>query len=183
VSAPRDQVIGIMLIAVLRVAAPADAHDGPPFPIVSDRIAGNYRISIWTDPDATDDGTAGGQFWETLEPAGGSAPIPADTRVTISIAPIDRAGPTQTSHGTPTRRDASRQFGAVVLDHEGRFRMRVDIDGPLGQAAVDAEVDATYDLRPPPIMLAIYVMPFLIVGLLWLKLLLRRRRGTVVRTG
>ena len=47
---------------------------------------------------------------------------------------------------------------ALLMDHEGRFAVRAAIEGPLGPAAVDAEVEATYDLRPPPIMLAVYVI-------------------------
>src|SRR4051812_31418996 len=31
------------------------AHSGPPFPIVTDQQAGAYRVTVWTDPDATDD--------------------------------------------------------------------------------------------------------------------------------
>jgi hypothetical protein len=162
------------------MSAPTAAHDGPPFPIVSDRVTGNYRASIWTDPDATDDGSAGGQFWIILE-GSDRAPVPAGTRVSIAATPVDRAGPTVTVQAAPTQA-AGRQFGAVVMDHEGRFRVHVAIDGPLGPASIDTEVDATYDLRPPPIMLVVYAIPFLIVGFLWLKLLLRRRRGGVVRT-
>jgi hypothetical protein len=40
---------------------------------------------------------------------------------------------------------------------------------------VESEVDATYDLRPAPALLLLYLMPFVAVGLLWAKLLLRRR--------
>ena len=29
----------------------ASGHSGPPFPILSDKAAGPYLISIWTDPD------------------------------------------------------------------------------------------------------------------------------------
>ena len=64
-----------------------------------------------------------------------------------------------------------------MLDHEGRFGVSVSISGPLGGGEVDAEVSATYDLRPPAIMLALYLMPFLVVGILWTKLLLRRRQA------
>ena len=163
------------------IAASAAAHDGPPFPIVSDQIAGNYRVSVWTDPDATDDGSAGGQFWIMLEGAD-RTPAPAGTRVSIAVTPVDRAGPTVRVEGALIQDAAGRQFGAVVMDHEGRFRVHVTIDGSLGRAAVDAEVDATYDLRPPPIMLVVYAIPFLIVGFLWLKLLLRRRQAAVVQT-
>ncbi len=146
------------------------AHDGPPFPIVSDQTSGGYRISVWTDPDATDDGSAGGQFWVTIEPAS------AATQATITIAPLSRPGSARTAAAAPTRGAASPQFAAIIMDHEGRFRVRVDVAGPLGPASVEADVDATYDLRPPPIMLAIYAVPFLVVGAIWVKLLLRRRR-------
>ncbi|NQW05474.1 MAG: hypothetical protein HQ485_15835, partial [Acidobacteria bacterium] len=80
----------------------------------------------------------------------------------------------------PVRRDVSSQFAALVLDHEGRFRVRVVVAGPLGTAEVEAEVEATYDLRPAPWLIGLYVMPFLLVGVLWVTLLLRRR-GLQVR--
>ena len=64
----------------------------------------------------------------------------------------------------------------MLMDHEGRFQVRTTIDGALGKAEVDAEVNATYDLRPPPAMIAIYLIPFVLVGYLWLRLLLRRKR-------
>jgi hypothetical protein len=35
--------------------------------------------------------------------------------------------------------------------------------------------DAIYDLRPPPAMLAVYVLLFVLVAFLWIKLLIRRR--------
>jgi hypothetical protein len=62
-----------------------------------------------------------------------------------------------------------------VMDHAGRFAVEVTIDGPAGPASVTAEVDATYDLRPPPIMLAVYALPFVLAGLLWIRLLVKRR--------
>ena len=63
------------------------------------------------------------------------------------------------------------------MDHEGRFHVRVTIVGPLGPAEVEADVDATYDLRPPPAMIAVYLIPFAAIGFLWLKLMLKRRRS------
>jgi hypothetical protein len=61
------------------------------------------------------------------------------------------------------------------MDHEGPFGVRVAIDGPLGPAEVNASTEATYDLRPRPILMVVFVMPFLVVGVLWGKLLIRRR--------
>jgi hypothetical protein len=161
------------------------SHSGPPYPIVTDRTAGPYRISVWTDPDATDDGTLGGQFWVILDSADGIGAIPPATRVGVTVQPRDRPGTAQegvaapdgvtTDSVTTDTGNTSRHFVALLMDHEGTFGVHVSVRGPMGEAGIDAEVEATYDLRPPPITIALYVMPFLLVGGLWLKLLLRRR--------
>lgn len=161
--------LGLLLGARL-----ADAHTGPPFAIVSDRATGPYIVSVWTDPDSTEDGSAGGRFWVRLRPSTG--PLPADTLVQVTIKPLDRAGVALTLPADPVAGDPSNRLAALVMDHEGRFYVRVSIDGPLGPAFVEAEVQATYDERPPPAMIAIYLLPFVLVGFLWVKLLLRRRR-------
>jgi hypothetical protein len=156
---------------------PLGAHSGPPFPVVSNQIVGPYTVSVWTDPDTTDDGSAGGRFWVTVHPADGKSPLPAATSVMLLLEPADRAGAQGTAGAQPIDNDPARRFAALVMDHEGRFRVRVTIAGPLGSAFVDSDVDATYDQRPPPAMIAVYLLPFLLVGFLWVKLLWRRRRG------
>ena len=80
------------------------------------------------------------------------------------------------------RGDVTNQFAALLMDHEGRFAVHVTVQGPLGHAAVDAEVDATYDLRPPAYLLALYLAPFIAVGVLWGRLMLRRRTAYGRRT-
>jgi len=157
------------------MTASVGAHSGPPFPIVSSQIAGHYDVAIWTDPDATDDTVAGGQFWFVLKPQGGAADIPAGTRVTVAIRPTDRPGPELIAAAAPVDGLVSRQFAALRMDHEGRFAVRVGIDGPLGPAQVTSEVDATYDLRPAPVLLLVYLLPFVAMGFFWMKVLRRRR--------
>jgi hypothetical protein len=168
-----------MRVVLLVLLAPAAlwAHSGPPYPIVSDRVAGRYSISIWTDPDATDDGTKGGQFWVVLQQADGSDVVPG-TSTRVSVTALDRTGPVQTAAGEPVRGDAGNQFAAVLMDHEGPYRVSVTVSGPLGDAAIESQADATYDLRPPPYMLAWYLLPFILAGLLWGRLLMLRRRRT-----
>jgi hypothetical protein len=172
------------VVALVLVAVPAalGAHSGPPFPIVTDAVRGPYTISIWTDPDATDDGSPGGQFWVVLGLAK-EARVPTDTRVTVSARPVgspDQYGRRSPRAATaavaaPIRDDTGNQFASLVMDHEGPYEVQVEIDGPLGGAVIDSRVDATYDLRPPPYMLARYLIPFLLAGFLWTRLLLRRR--------
>jgi hypothetical protein len=98
--------------------------------------------------------------------------------VNVSIWPTDRQGPVRTGSADPVGHEPSNRFVALVMDHEGPYAVRLMIEGPLGPVDVEATVDATYDLRPRPIMIALALMPFLLVGFLWVKLLLRRRKGT-----
>lgn len=160
---------------VVLFSATLHAHSGPPFPIVSSQIAGAYDIGIWTDPDATDDAVAGGQFWVVLKPRSGTGDIPAGTKLTVAIRPTDRPGPELIATAAPVDGLISRQFAALRMDHEGRFAVRVAIDGPLGPATVSSAVDATYDLRPAPALFAVYLAPFLVLGFFWVKLLRKRR--------
>lgn len=176
--ARRIPIVCGAVLSVLASGSLALAHTGPPFPIVSSRQAGPYEISVWTDPDSTDDGSAAGRFWITVRPAAGAA-LPPGTRVSVALEPVDRRGRITTGSAEPVATDPARRFAALVMDHEGRFHVRVTLDGPLGPAQVDADVDATYDLRPSPAMIAVYLIPFVLVGFLWIKLLLRRRQKRV----
>jgi hypothetical protein len=157
------------------------AHSGPPFPIVQDRVVGAYKVSIWTDPDATDDQTAAGKFWITVQPTARGAAVPVATEVQVSIKAIDRAGEPRTAHADRLNADVQRQFAALLMDHEGRYRVRVTIAGPLGRAEVESETDATYDLRPRPILTLLFVAPFLLVGFVWGKLLITRKKAAIRR--
>jgi hypothetical protein len=163
-----------LAVLVTVSSAVVGGHDGPPFPILSDGAAGPYVVSIWTDPDTTDDGSPGGQFWVRLNVPRASE-LPQGTRATVTIRPVSRDGAELSRAAEPVRGDATNQFAALVMDHEGRFAVRVTIEGPLGQASVEAEVDATYDTRPAAILLLVYLLPFVAVGLLWGRLLMRRR--------
>lgn len=174
IESPRARATVALACLVLAASANLRGHSGPPYPIASDQIAGAYKVSIWADPDATDDGTAGGQFWVTIHAADGSA-LPPDTRARVTIAPSDRQGSPLSAGAGPIDHDVTRQFVALLMDHEGPFSVQTTITGPRGTAVIDSAVDATYDLRPPPAMLALYLMPFLLIGFLWLKLLLKRR--------
>jgi hypothetical protein len=164
-------------LAVSVTATPAQAHSGPPFLIVSDRPAGPYRLSVWTDPDSTDDGTPGGRFWVVIRSTREGVAVPLETRATVTIAPGDRPAESSSGRTEPGPSDPLTQFVALVIDREGRFQVRVEVIGPLGSAGVDTEVDATYDLRPAPMLIVLYVLPFIAVGVLWGRLLLKRRKG------
>ena len=171
----------IVAVAVLVAQRISLAHSGPPFPIVTDVVRAPYTISIWTDPDATDNGTPGGQFWIVIASSTKGTTLPAETRATVSVRPSAPPSPSQatvqSARAEPVRGDVTNQFGAVLMDHEGPYAVHVEVTGPMGHASIDAMVAATYDLRPPAYMLVWYLFPFLLAGFLWTRLLLRRRAG------
>ena len=82
----------------------AAAHFGPPFPIVTDRTVGAYRVAIWTNPDATDDRTPGGKFWVIVHASASGAEPDAATRVFVAVRPLDRPGGEQRAAATPGSR-------------------------------------------------------------------------------
>jgi hypothetical protein len=161
---------------VLAAGGEARAHSGPPFPVVQDHVAGPYRLSIWTDPDATDDRSAGGQFWVIVEPSAGG-PAPSPPRVTVAARALDREEAAEERvAAAPDPRAPERHFAALVLDHEGRWRVTAAVSGPAGTFTAAADVDATYDQRPAPAVIPFLVLPFLLVGGLWLRGLAVKRR-------
>jgi hypothetical protein len=166
-------VASVIAACAMRVAA----HEGPPYPILSNEVAGAYRISLWTDPDTTDDGTPAGQFWVMVDPSGRDTAPVAAMRAQVTIRPLDRPGPELSGWAEPIDGDPSRQFVALLMDHEGTFSVQLLLECDGARAAFESEVEATYDLRPPRALLALYVQPFLLVGVLWTKLLVRRRRA------
>jgi hypothetical protein len=171
-----DSRTALAALTILAAQITLRAHAGPPYPIVTDAVRGPYTISIWTDPDATDDGSAGGQFWIVIGPSAKGGTLPVETRATVSVRPVNQSSSTPMIATTePVRGDVTNQFGAVVMNHEGAYAVLVEVAGSLGRASIESMVDATYDLRPPPYMLAWYLAPFLLAGLLWARLLLRRR--------
>jgi hypothetical protein len=78
-------------------------------------------------------------------------------------------------------RDGHTYYGALVMDHEGPYGIDVRVDGPAGSTSVQTRVDATYDLRPSPFTAALYLLPFVMVGLLWIRVLMRRARTSSAR--
>jgi hypothetical protein len=166
--------LSVLAIAVAAGATTLTAHSGPPYPILSNMAAGGYVISLWADPDATDDGSAAGRFWVMLDPADKGASLPADTHAVIKVWPAEDPQSIRTVNADKVAQDVSRQYAALVMDHEGRYGVSVSVAGPLGPAEISAAVDATYDLRPSPLVLGVSLMPFGLVGFLWWTMLRRR---------
>ena len=108
---------GIRRLLFLVAFASACAHNGPPFPIISDYRMGSCIISLWTHPDV-----GIGTFFVVVNPAPGKQ-IPKDLRFDIGVLPVSgrlKEARYNTTRGTKTisfasmrrSRSTSRKFGA-----------------------------------------------------------------------
>jgi hypothetical protein len=159
------------LVVVLWVASsPLGAHNGPPFPIISDKRVGPVVVSLWTHPDV---GT--GLFYVIVEPPPGGA-IPPDLKIEIGVRPVTgRLAEVM----YPMKLENLR--GQVVYRTEAQFdqqelwhaRMIVKSSAGDGEASADVEV------TPPGYgrwELLLFSLPFLGVGFLWFRVKMRKRQ-------
>jgi hypothetical protein len=161
----------LVLFAALFVASsPLGAHNGPPFPIISDKRVGPVVVSLWTHPDV---GT--GLFYVIVEPPAGGT-IPPDLKIEIGVRPVTGR---LAEAMYPMKLENLR--GQVVYRTDAQFdqqelwhvRMTVKSSAGDGEAAADVEV------TPPGYGrwdLLLFSLPFLGVGFLWFRVMMRKRQ-------
>lgn len=76
----------------------------------------------------------------------------------------------------PDDHEPTRRTAAFVIAHEGKYGVKATIAGALGPAEIEAIVDAKYGERPQPFLIAVFALPFILIGFVWVKLLWRRWR-------
>jgi hypothetical protein len=162
-------LLGWLLSAWFLVPATARAHVGAPYPVLLEEPTGPYLVSALADPDVGQ-----GTFYVLVALDQGQSP-PPDTVVTVWVEPEDGHLP-EASH--PAEREQTRygeRFVAKVpFDAEGRWRVRLGIEGTAGQGETTFSVQVTPAGTGWLATLACLV-PFLILGGLWLRGSLRQR--------
>src|SRR5579863_2596852 len=78
----KDLTVGLLVAVALMLPAAANAHNGPPFPIIENQKIGPCVIALWTHPDV---GT--GAFYVFVEPVPGGT-IPNDLKIRIGVQPL-----------------------------------------------------------------------------------------------
>jgi hypothetical protein len=146
------------------------AHNGPPFPIIENRRVGPVVISVWTNPDV---GT--GSFFVMVDrPSGGK--IPDDLKVDVAVQPL--TGRLPEKHYSAWRENLRGQVEyktLVPFDAQEIWGVRVTLASAEGGGEAVANVEVT----PPGLGrwdMLLYLLPFLGVGFLWFKAVMRKRR-------
>ncbi len=167
----RARLGSLLLTAGLLLAfgAHASAHEGPPYPIIVDKALGPCVLSVWSDPDV---GT--GTFFFILEPAPGGR-LPDDIRIEIGVRPVTGRLPEAVYAAEREDQGGLVQFKALVpFDAEELWRVRVHLRSAQGGGEATTDVEVT----PPGYGrwdLLIYLLPFVAVGALWLRAIIKRR--------
>lgn len=159
----------VLLALCLIVPNPANAHNGPPFPIIENRRVGPCVISLWTHPDV---GT--GAFFVFVEPIPGGT-VPQDLKVQIGVQPESGRLPEVVYSADQDESGGQLQYKALVdFDRDEFWRVRLLLESSQGRGEEFSRVEATpvgfgkWDLL-------FFLLPFLAVGFLWFRGMSRRR--------
>jgi hypothetical protein len=146
------------------------AHNGPPFPIITDKQIGSVKIAVWTHPDI---GT--GTFFVLVDPLPGTS-FPNDLKIDLGIQPTTNRLPEVIY---PMQRDNSRgevQYNAQVeFDKQDFFKVRVHVQSSTGSGEVLSQVEATpqgfgrWDLL-------FYLLPFLFIAAMFYRGVRKKRK-------
>lgn len=157
------------LAATALLAAPAAAHDGPPYPILVDEPIPGGEVDVWADPDV-----GVGTFYVYVRPPELVAPGDA----TLAVRPLDghSRGSSYDARAAGSR-DPYQLLIEAAFDQRGLWSSDFTFATAAGEGLLSVDVDVT----PPglgPFDLVLYASPFLVVGFLWAKAVLTRRRAT-----
>jgi hypothetical protein len=148
---------------------PANAHNGPPFPIIENRRVGPCVISLWTHPDV---GT--GAFFVFVEPIPGRT-VPKDLKVQIGVQPESGRLPEIVyTAAQDDSRDQLQYKALVEFDRDEFWRVRLVLESSQGHGEEFSRVEATpvgfgkWDLL-------FFLLPFLLIAFLWLRGMSRQR--------
>jgi len=135
-----------------------------------DEPVGPYRLTVWTDPHV-----GKGTFIIVGTLPDGS-PFPATTSIALSAIPEDGHIPSHTYVADIRFQKGSPEFYVVVpFDREGSWRVRIVVQGDLGEATVERVVKVTPSGTSPWSIL-LWLTPFLALGALWAYAALRGRQ-------
>jgi hypothetical protein len=147
----------------------AVAHVGAPYPVLLEEPVGPYTVSALADPDV-----GKGTFYVMVTLDVGQ-PVPAGTVVTVWAEPED-GHLAEAGYGAERQqtRYGERFVAAVPFDTRGPWRVRLVIEGSAGQGEARFPVQVTPSGTGWLATLACLV-PFVILGGLWLRGALRQR--------
>jgi|SRR5579863_1016248 len=151
------------LVLFVCAATSAWAHIGPPYPIMQNRTVGPFTVEVWSNPDV---GT--GSFFVVIDPPKGLS-VPTDMRVQVVVQPVSKRLPEAAYGAWREKLKDHVEFKTVVpFDKQETWHVRVLLASSAGGGETDADVPVTPTLLGRWDLL-LYLLPFLGIGILWVK--------------
>src|SRR5688572_11423989 len=116
-------MIGLMIGSLLAAARQASAHEGPPYPILVDKMIGPCLVSVWADPDV-----GVGTFYIILDPpqGGQGVTLPEDVTVEIGVRPVSgRLAESRYKSVRESVRNRTQFKAEVPFDAQERWLTRI----------------------------------------------------------
>ena len=152
-------------LLLLALQSGASAHDGPPFPVAVDQPLAGQNISIWADPDV-----GIGTFYVYVEPASAAEAL---LPVTIHAVPDDPRWSEAETELVPADPEAPYQLiGEVPFEARGMWKVEF---APGSGEPFELEIEVTPPGSLGPIDILWFAFPFLAIGFLWVKGMMRHR--------
>ena len=160
----------IAILLAIFLPVPSFAHNGPPFPIITDKNVGPCVVSLWTHPDI---GT--GTFFVIVDPKSQQS-CPADVSFEVGVAPANgRLAEKQYRAWRDAVRGQVQYKTEVAFDQQELWNVRLILRSAQGAGEAMATVTPT----PPGLGrwdLLFYSSPFLLIAVLWVRAMSRRKR-------
>ena len=156
-----------LILLLLAQAVPASAHNGPPFPLFENVKLGPCMVALWTHPDV---GT--GTFFVLVDPLPNGS-VPDDLAIKIGVQPISGRIPEVVYAAQRVKLRGQVQYNVQTdFDRQELWRIRLILQSAQGVSEASAQVEVTptgfgrWDLL-------FYALPFLAVGFLWSRAIMR----------
>jgi hypothetical protein len=144
------------------------AHEGPAYPILVDKKISTGKVSIWADPD-----TGKGTFDIFIE---GKTPLIKSVHLR-SVPENDNAHVMETDAQLISTEGERQNFRAVLpFDRELVWKVEFVLkqnDGTENSTNLPVEVTPP---GPNRLEFALYFLPFLLLGLIWIKVMFAKRK-------
>jgi hypothetical protein len=157
-------------VLLLFSVIPAKAHNGPPFPIITDQHVGPCIVALWIHPDI---GTS--PIFVLVDAPPGAA-LPKDLKIQIGVQPISkRLAEVMYSTTIDDERGQLEYKTNVEFDQQEFWKVRLILSSSAGGGEATAQVEAT-PLGYGRWDLLLFALPFLAVAFLWFHGVAKRRR-------
>jgi hypothetical protein len=156
----------LLLLSVM----PAKAHNGPPFPIITDQHVGPCVVSLWIHPDI-----GNSPIFVLLDaPPGGT--LPKNLKIQIGVQPVsNRLAEVIYPTTIEDQRGQLEYKTNVEFDQQEFWKVRLILSSSTGDGEATAQVEATpYGYGRWDLLL--FALPFLAVAFLFFNGVAKRHR-------